>query len=240
MHTENRYEFDDLPFLIKHLETYRKNYNWLFRGHADVSFKLIPKAGRPEYSRVKTPGGKSVEQEIIEYWKSRAIEFIADNGISNWEWLALAQHHGLATRLLDWSTNPLVAAYFAVKEERDADAVIYALLINANVTKEENKDKNANPFERRGVVKYIPTSTAARVIRQRGIFTSHGPPDTELADGLTRSDQLDTIIIKKNFRTSLALSLAYFGFYDGNLFPDLDGLSNTCNWSWRHRGEWIP
>ena len=49
---------------------------------------------------------------------------------NDWDMLTIAQYHGLATRLLDWSFNPLVAAYFAVKDFEDCDAVIYAYLKN--------------------------------------------------------------------------------------------------------------
>ena len=49
---------------------------------------------------------------------------------NDWDMLTIAQYHGLAARLLDWSFNPLVAAYFAVKDFEDCDAVIYAYLKN--------------------------------------------------------------------------------------------------------------
>lgn len=43
------------------------------------------------------------------------------------EFKAIAQHHGLPTRVLDWTYSPYVAAYFATRGRQDVDGVIWAV-----------------------------------------------------------------------------------------------------------------
>ena len=100
------------------LDGYRDNSLWLFRGHSSEKWDLVPKAGRSPYD-------KHNDEETFYAWKRQAMIFLKES-YNDWDMLTIAQHHGLATRLLDWSFNPLVAAYFAVKDFEDCDAVIYA------------------------------------------------------------------------------------------------------------------
>src|SRR5688500_6524171 len=77
--------------------------NWLFRGVTSVEHSLVPSVGRRRdgysYSR-------KLENELFEQFKREALPFLPQRPSSDWEWLALAQHHGVPTRLLDWSESP--------------------------------------------------------------------------------------------------------------------------------------
>jgi hypothetical protein len=170
---------------------------------------------------------------MFRSWKRRAIDHIdrvPDNEI---DWLAIAQHHGLATRLLDWTINPLVAAYFEVCERKAEDAVVYAHYTCHFWPSEKLRDR-----EMRGVCRIRPSGVVARLLRQGGGFTLPSPPTLRLDENLAEGDKLEMILIAQEYRAKLRLELSYYGFNHMTLFPDLDGLSQFVNWWTENRREY--
>lgn len=204
--------------LIAATNEFREDKRWRYRGQADVSWDLVPKAGRKEYKRVD-------DKWIFQNWKKMAVSYHT-NTEDDWDWLAIAQHHGLATRLLDWATSPLTAAFFASCENIEQDGVIFA----AHFTKQMPLDE-ATPFKTKFTGHIKPRGVVQRILRQGGSFTYHAEPaKTFKPDGVMTRD-IRALVIPKAAKREITSHLAFLGINRYSLFPDLDGLCAFTNWS---------
>ena len=220
----NSHRIQDPIYLHQLFRGYRSHggIGWIFRGQADVSWPLIPKAGRPEFRNGNDLGR-------FNAWRKRAYGHgpLPDN---DWECLAIAQHYGLATRLLDWSCNPLIATYFAVNERPKCDGVIYCFLPSLFIdctafSLQEELDQ---------VVAYLPRAIDQRVSRQSGVFTVHKDAISEIVvkelDYPLSGTNLVRIEIPRVHKLPILEMLDEYGINGHGIFPDLDGLSRYINW----------
>jgi hypothetical protein len=190
---------------------------WVFRGINNPAYELIPKVGRL--------ANEGTEKRIFDMF-IRELPAYADSYPSDlWELLALGQHHGLPTRLLDWTENPLVACFFASDGAYDCDGVIYAMH-NPHVL----KDTSISPFEIDKIMRYRPRQISPRIRAQSGLFTVHPNPRQPLVVGETGSIKVSKIVIDKEYKSYLIWDLARLGIHRASIFPNIDGLANHIKW----------
>ncbi len=209
-------------------EAYRTHppLGWWFRGHSDTTWLLVPKAGRPEYF---LPNNRDLGR--FKNWKDGAVAYLGSLPADEWECLALAQHHGLATRLLDWTYNPLVATYFACREHPDRDGAVFCYEPAAFVSA-------ATPLSTEvPALGLIARAISPRILNQRAVFTVHGPPsqpaDLQPHPLVKGSVNLARLVIPAELKADLLRALNVYGINAVTLFPDLDGLSAHSNWETR-------
>lgn len=207
-----------------------------FRGHSNASWELAPTLAR---SNVDAPS--ELERIVYFDFQTRAGSLLpADN--SSWNTALSMQHHGLPTRLLDWSENFATALYFALKGA-NGDCCVWILDPFALNAVALNEHVLLRPEELSGtygdyfisnnkkleakVVAISPLRHHPRVFHQRAGFTVHDDLNTPFEK--IYPEVLTKIVIPENAQDGARRFLKLVGISEFTLFPDLDGLARELN-----------
>jgi FRG domain-containing protein len=218
--------------------------NYVFRGAPRVTHGLE--------TSLQTGGFESHERHLLTSFRKYALRS-AVHGDSVWNWLSLGKHHGLPTRLLDWTYSPYVAMHFATENfgHFDEDAAIWC--VDFRETNEmlpkplrailETNDANIFTTEmlhevartlpefdalskKEFVLFFEPPSLDERIVNQFALFSLPSSATASLEDLLQKREATyRRIIIPASLKWEVRDKLDQANITERVLFPGLDGLS---------------
>jgi hypothetical protein len=222
------------------------------RFRSSFAFRGVPHETHSLETSLQTGGFVPHERHLLSSFRKYALRN-AVHGDWVWNWLSLAKHHGLPTRLLDWSYSPYVAMHFATHNlhDFDSDAAIWCVdftKMNELLPKPLRKllaDEDVNIFtaellnrvatslsafdalsKRDFVLFFEPPSLDERIVNQFALFSLPSSPELLLEDLLKRREgTYRRIIIPASLKWEVRDKLDQANITERVLFPGLDGLS---------------
>jgi len=196
-----------------------------YRGQSNYNFKLIPSLS---HNLVGFEGDDNAnyilyEKEIIERAKLEYPDIFSDN--NSIDELALMQHYGLPTRLMDVTENPLVALYFACTKDMDYPGEVF--IFNAGLEAEIYTSYDEKRMKKNNKIAFVRAKTFSNRQRvQQGLFMWF--PDEKLK-GIEKEAEknpviIQSVIIPAKKKDVLLYELEMVGISLKSIFPDnIDG-----------------
>ncbi len=226
----------EINSLQEYLEvTSQFNENTLYRGQGNSAWNLVPSIARLDLEKnskllERSGGWRKLEDEIMKRFIRHSSSLLNSKPETYVEWLVLAQHHGLPTRLLDWSQNSLVSLYFSVSNSPEEESVVWALDPKF-VSSMEIDLSNLEDLQ-----VYFPKNIDQKLVSQKGCFTLQPLPkgaepflpleeNKELLSIGVHSFSKIIIPSEKRIKEDILLQLANCGIDETFIYPDLYGLS---------------
>jgi len=203
----------------------------LFRGIHNESYKLIPKIGREVYSGRFSGSEEDIigslqdlEEQTMHRFVHMSVPYLDLRNMSSWDQWTIGQHHGVPTRFLDWTQNPLIAAYFAVEGGKAADAAVY--IINRDFFS-DSSDVDDLFSATDEIVLHIPSYINPRITAQKGVFTVHRNPLKPI--DITLSEMglpITKMTISHDCFAEIRNKLDWCGINRAFVYPGLDGVAS--------------
>lgn len=224
-------EICSIPHYIYNISLFDYGKYKLFRGESQDfdNTKLISKIGRANLeSNHNNDFNENHEIHLLNWFKNEAPKYVDVSILSDIEYLIIGQHYGLRTRLLDFTLNPLIALYFAVKDSADHDGFVYVsdesqdLLTSSDITSKRLEEIIVDLNKEALFI--IPTNSQKRISNQSGVLALIKEPKN-------RYTNIESVFCIPAAKKKKMKSMLYkLNIHEETVFQNLDSLCQSLNY----------